>query len=125
MSKTAVSFLVTARAVASSSLSLSIYVSKDAINWNLAELPGEDELSSDSTFLGCSTYSLRINILRSKYFSPIVTQYYSNSDGTKFTKNLYHVLRTYGTGIEKVANIDGILFVDVIDNWKDITNYFE
>ncbi|ODQ63277.1 vacuolar protein sorting/targeting protein 10 [Nadsonia fulvescens var. elongata DSM 6958] len=119
------SFLIAAKIEDPKTGDIGLYVSKDAITWNLAEFPdGDDKLVENAfTLLESSFNSVHVDILpNSTKDLNMGLLYLSNSDGTRFTKSINYTNRASSgyVDIEKVVNIDGIIFVNTVSNAKDL-----
>ncbi|KAJ3090965.1 vacuolar protein sorting/targeting protein PEP1 [Quaeritorhiza haematococci] len=82
------------------------------------------------TILESSEFSLSVDILATPVSAtnspPFGTLYLSNSNGTYFTKSLEHTNRDRNGKVDfervQAPMFEGILFANVVDNWKDLLN---
>jgi photosystem II stability/assembly factor-like uncharacterized protein len=102
---------------------LALYVTVDTKNWHRAEFGGHRLEEDAYTMLESTNYSLQVDVLTSPK-SGMGVLFTSNSDGTYFTRNVEHTNRDMrGTvDFEKIANIQGIVMVNVVDNPKEVEN---
>ncbi|KIW22974.1 uncharacterized protein PV07_11214 [Cladophialophora immunda] len=101
---------------------LALYVTKDASQWHRAEF-GQHRIDEDAyTILESTNYSLQVDVLGSRPTNPMGYLFTSNSNGTYFTRNIDHTNRNIfgNVDFEKVQAIQGIVLVNVVDNWKDV-----
>ncbi|ORY05058.1 vacuolar protein sorting/targeting protein 10 [Clohesyomyces aquaticus] len=108
-----------AAAKADRSNELALYVTKDTETWHRAEF-GDGKIEEDAyTILESTNYSIQVDVMSQKA-AAIGSLYTSNSNGTYFTKNIDDTNRSPEgyVDFEKVANIQGIVLVNVVDNAK-------
>lgn len=99
---------------------LALYVTDDTETWHHAEF-GEGKVEEDAyTILESTNYSIQVDVMTSK-FAYMGSLYTSNSNGTYFTKNIDHTNRNeHGyVDFEKISNIQGIVMVNVVDNYDE------
>ncbi|KZM26286.1 hypothetical protein ST47_g2590 [Ascochyta rabiei] len=116
----AVKGYIVAAAKADHSSELTLYVTTDTDTWHHAEF-GDHKVEQDAyTILESTNYSIQVDVMTSKY-TAMGTLYTSNSNGTYFTKNVEHMNRNERgfVDFEKIANIQGVVMVNLVDNWKD------
>jgi len=101
---------------------LALYVTRDGSQWHRAEF-GQHRIQEDAyTILESTNYSMQVDVLGSRPTHPMGYLFTSNSNGTYFTRNIDHTNRNlFGrVDFEKVQNIQGIVLVNVVDNWKEV-----
>jgi hypothetical protein len=112
---------IVAAAKADHSSELALYVTQDTDTWHHAQF-GAHKIEEDAyTILESTNYSIQVDVMTSKYVS-MGSLYTSNSNGTHFTKNIEHTNRNdlgY-VDFEKIANIQGVVLVNTVDNWKEV-----
>lgn len=116
------SFLVAA-ASAKGTDELALYVTDDAKTWHRAVFPKDHTLEQDAyTILKSTNYSIEVDVMTTLPINPMGVLFSSNSNGTYFTRNLEHTNRNYEglVDFEKVNGIQGIVLVNVVDNWKEV-----
>jgi hypothetical protein len=115
-----------AAAKAENSKELALYVTDDTKTWHRAEF-GHGKIEEDAyTILESTNYSIQVDVMTSR-FAYVGSLYSSNSNGTYFTKNIDHTNRNdmgY-VDFEKVSNIQGIVLVNVVDNWEKVNSIFD
>ncbi|KAL8723989.1 MAG: hypothetical protein Q9166_008192 [cf. Caloplaca sp. 2 TL-2023] len=106
---------------------LAMYVTDDASIWHRAIFPSDSRLKENAyTVLESTSYSIEVDVMTVDPPNPMGMLFTSNSNGTYFTKNIAHTNRN-SAGIvdfEKVQNIQGIVLVNVVDNWKEVEGSF-
>ncbi|KAK3722183.1 vacuolar protein sorting/targeting protein PEP1 [Vermiconidia calcicola] len=120
----AVKSYIVAAAKSEGTTELAMYVTNNTHTWHRAEF-GEHKLEEDAyTVLESTNYSMQVDVLVTKPTSPsqmgvLLT---SNSNGTFFTKNIEHTNRGPRgyVDFEKIQNIQGIVLVNTVDNWKEV-----
>ena len=115
-------FLVAA-ASAKGTDELAMYVTDDAQTWHRAVFPNDDKLEEDAyTILESTNYSIQVDVMTTTPINAMGVLFTSNSNGTYFTRNIEHTNRNYRgiVDFEKVAGIQGIVLVNVVDNWEDV-----
>lgn len=103
---------------------MALYVTKDAKTWHRAEFPKDHKLEEDAyTILESTNYSIQVDVMTTKPSNPMGVLFTSNSNGTNFTRNIEHTNRNHGGNVdfEKIQGIQGIVLVNVVDNWEDVT----
>jgi photosystem II stability/assembly factor-like uncharacterized protein len=117
-------YLVVA-AKAEDTTELALYVTDDAKIWHRAMFPHKNKLEEDAyTILESTNYSIQVDVLTSKATHRMGSLFSSNSNGTYFTELIKHTNRNY-LGIvdfEKVQNIQGIVMVNIVDNYEEVLN---
>lgn len=114
---------IVAAAKSDHSNELALYVTKDTDNWHRAEF-GEGTIEEDAyTILESTNYSIQVDVMTSRHAS-IGTLFTSNSNGTYFTQSVEHTNRSPEgyVDFEKISNIQGIVMVNLVDNWKEVKN---
>ena len=104
---------------------LALYVTQDAEQWHRAVFPSDHRLNEDAyTVLESTNYSIQVDVMTTIPLNPMGVFFTSNSNGTYFTRNIEHTNRDYRgiVDFEKVQGIQGIVLVNVVDNWKDVEN---
>jgi Sortilin, neurotensin receptor 3,/Sortilin, neurotensin receptor 3, C-terminal len=102
---------------------MAMYVSDDTVKWHRAIFPRDHKVTEKAyTILEGTNYSIQIDVMTSKPSQPMGVFLTSNSNGTYFTRNIEHTNRnTWGlVDFEKVSGIQGIVLVNVVDNWKEV-----
>ena len=115
-------FLVAA-AKAENTDELALYVTDDAKTWHRAEFPDDHKLEEDAyTILESTNYSIQVDVMTTKPQSAMGVLFTSNSNGTYFTRNIEHTNRNFQglVDFEKVQGIQGIVLVNVVDNWEEV-----
>ncbi|KAI4235580.1 MAG: hypothetical protein L6R40_006442 [Gallowayella cf. fulva] len=106
---------------------LAMYVTADASTWHRAVFPSDSRIKEDAyTVLESTPYSIEVDVMTVDPPNPMGVLFTSNSNGTYFTQNIPHTNRN-ANGIvdfEKVQNIQGIVLVNVVDNWKEVEGSF-
>lgn len=103
---------------------LALYVTDDAKIWHRAEFGGHKIEQDAYTILESTNYSIQVDVLTTDREIGMGVLFTSNSNGTYFTRNIEHTNRN-DLGLvdfEKIANIQGIVLVNVVDNWKEVEN---
>ena len=102
---------------------MALYVTNDTAKWHRAIFPHDHKLREEAyTVLEGTNYSIQIDVMNARPSNPMGVFLSSNSNGTYFTRNIEHTNRNmYGlVDFEKVAGIQGIVLVNVVDNWEDV-----
>ncbi len=102
---------------------LALYVSDDAKTWHRAVFPHDHKLEEDAyTILESTNYSIQVDVMTTKASNPMGVLFTSNSNGTYFTRNIEHTNRNLEglVDFEKVQGIQGIVLVNVVENWKEV-----
>lgn len=102
---------------------LALYVSDDAKTWHRAVFPSDHKLEEDAyTILESTNYSIQVDVMTTKATSAMGVLFTSNSNGTYFSRNIEHTNRNFQglVDFEKVQGIQGIVLVNVVDNWKEV-----
>lgn len=102
---------------------MAMYVSDDTEVWHRAEF-GEHKLEEGAyTLLESTNYSMQVDVMTTSPYSmnAMGVLLTSNSNGTFFTKNIEHTNRSPNgfVDFEKVSNVQGIVLVNIVDNWED------
>lgn len=103
---------------------MALYVTKDASTWHRAEFPKDHRLEEDAyTILESTNYSIQVDVMTTKAHNPMGVLFTSNSNGTYFTKNIEHTNRNDAGNVdfEKIQGIQGIVLVNVVQNWESVT----
>lgn len=119
----AVKRFIVAAAKSEGSDELALYVTQDTNTWHRAVF-GDHKLEEDAyTILESTNYSVQVDVMTEKW-SSMGSLYTSNSNGTYFTRNIDHTNRGQGgyVDFEKISNIQGIVLVNVVDNWEEVEN---
>ena len=114
-------YLVTA-AKSEGTTEMAMFVSDDSKTWHRAEF-GDHKLEEDSyTLLESTNYSMQVDVQTSKG-TPMGVLLTSNSNGTFFRTDIEHTNRNIAgfVDFEKIQNIQGILLLNVVDNWEDVS----
>lgn len=115
-------FLIVA-ATADKTDEMALYVSDDAVKWHRAIFPHDHKLVEEAyTVLEGTAYSIQIDVLTGRPENPTGVFLSSNSNGTFFTRNIEHTNRNIRglVDFEKVYGVQGIILVNVVDNWEDV-----
>lgn len=103
---------------------MALYVTDDTLKWHRAEFPHDHKLREEAyTILESTNYSIQLDVLTgSRPKNPMGVLLSSNSNGTYFTRNIEHTNRNPSgyVDFEKMAGVQGIIFVNTVDNWKDV-----
>lgn len=119
----AVKGYVLAASVAQKTDEMALYVTDDAVQWHRAVFPHDHKMVEEAyTILESTNYSIQLDVMNTKPSNPMGVLLSSNSNGTYFTRNVEHTNRNRHGNVdfEKVAGIQGIALVNVVDNWKDV-----
>jgi len=112
---------VAVAATAEGTQEMALYVSDDTIKWHRAVFPKDHKLLQKAyTILEGTKYSIQIDVMNTKASHPMGVFLTSNSNGTYFNRLIEHTNR-HRNGLvdfEKVTGIQGIVLVNVVDNWK-------
>ncbi|OXV05160.1 hypothetical protein Egran_07072, partial [Elaphomyces granulatus] len=101
---------------------LALYFTDDAMVWHHAEF-GKRKLEAGAfTVLESTNYSIQIDVMNTDRFGSMGVLFTSNSNGTYFTRNIEHTNRNREglVDFEKIANVQGIVLVNVVDNWEAV-----
>ena len=116
-------FLIAAASAAKTD-ELALYVTDDAKQWHRAIFPKDHRLEENAyTVLESTNYSIQVDVMTTPSpLSAMGSLFTSNSNGTYFTRNIEHTNRDYRgvVDFEKVSGIQGIVLVNVLDNWEDV-----
>lgn len=99
-----------------------LYVSDDSNTWHRAEF-GSHRLEEDAyTILESTNYSIQVDVLTTSRSHGMGNLFTSNSNGTYFTRNIEHTNRSPEglVDFEKIADIQGIVLVNTVKNWKEV-----
>jgi hypothetical protein len=103
---------------------MALYVTDDTLKWHRAEFPHDHKLREEAyTILESTNYSIQLDVLTgSRPRNPMGVLLSSNSNGTYFTRNIEHTNRDPSgyVDFEKMAGVQGIIFVNTVDNWKEV-----
>ncbi|PGH11799.1 hypothetical protein AJ80_06957 [Polytolypa hystricis UAMH7299] len=105
---------------------LALYVTNDGDKWHRAQFDGQRLEEDAYTLLESTNHSIQIDVMSTKNSNPMGTLFSSNSNGRYFTRNIEHMNRnTHGyVDFEKIAGIQGIALVNVVDNWEEVEKSF-
>lgn len=115
-----------AAAKSEGSAEMAMYITDDTKTWHRAEFGTEHKLEEEAfTLLESTNYSMQVDVMTTPPQMPGMAMgvlYTSNSNGTFFTKNVEHTNRNvWGlVDFEKIQNIQGIVMVNVVDNWEEV-----
>jgi hypothetical protein len=115
-------FIIVAASAASTD-EMALYVTNNTIKWHRAIFPQDHKLTEEAyTVLEGTNYSIQIDVMNTRPSNPMGVFLSSNSNGTYFTRNMEHTNRnSYGlVDFEKMSGVQGIVFVNVVDNWEDV-----
>ena len=103
---------------------LALYVTDDSSQWHRAEFGHHKVLEEAYTILESTNYSMQVDVMSEGGMGTLFT---SNSNGTYFTRNIEHTNRgRHGyVDFEKVTGIQGIVMVNVVDNWEKVEKHAE
>ncbi|KAK5117578.1 hypothetical protein LTR62_005000 [Meristemomyces frigidus] len=115
------SYLVAA-AKSEGTTEMAMYVTDNAKTWHRAVFAGHKLEEDAYTLLESTNYSMQVDVLTSKPTSPMGVLLTSNSNGTFFRKNIEHTNRNMRgfVDFEKIQDIQGIVMVNVVDNWEEV-----
>ena len=116
------SFLVAA-ASAKGTNQLAMYVTDDAKTWHRAIFPNDPKLEEDAyTILESTNYSIQVDVMTTMPVNAMGVLFTSNSNGTYFNRNIEHTNRNVRGRVdfEKISGVQGIVLVNVVDNWKEV-----
>lgn len=119
----AVKGYLVAAAKSEHSKELALYVTDDTVTWHRAEF-ADHKIEEDAyTILESTNYSIQVDVQTSRS-ATIGSLFTSNSNGTYFTKNIENTNRNrFGyVDFEKIANIQGIVIVNTVDNPDEVEN---
>lgn len=119
----AVKGYILAAAIAEGTDEMALYVTYDAKKWARAEFPHDHKFVEEAyTLLESTNYSIQIDVLTTRPTNPMGVLLSSNSNGTYFARNVEYTNRNrFGNvDFEKVAGVQGIALVNVVDNWKEV-----
>lgn len=114
---------IVAAASAKGTDEMALYVTDDAETWHRAVFPKDHKLEEDGyTILRSTNYSIQVDVMTTTPINSMGVLFTSNSNGTYFTRNIEHTNRnTKGVvDFEKIEGIQGIVLVNVVDNWKEV-----
>jgi Sortilin, neurotensin receptor 3,/Sortilin, neurotensin receptor 3, C-terminal len=101
---------------------LAMFVTDDAMLWHRAEF-GNHKIEEDAyTVLEGTNYSIQVDVMNTERPVNMGVLFTSNSNGTYFTRNIEHTNRDISglVDFEKIAGVQGIVLVNVVDNWEEI-----
>lgn len=104
---------------------MALYVTDDTIKWHRAIFPHDHRLDENAyTILESTNYSIQIDVMNTRQFNPMGVLFSSNSNGTYFTRLEEHTNRAISglVDFEKMSGIQGIILVNVVDNWETVEN---
>ncbi|KAK5941466.1 vacuolar protein sorting/targeting protein PEP1 [Knufia obscura] len=101
---------------------LALFVTDDTVTWHRAEFDRHRILEEAYTILESTNYSMQVDVLGSRNAYGMGHLFSSNSNGTYFTKNIDYTNRNVfgNVDFEKVANIQGVILVNTVKNWKEV-----
>lgn len=102
---------------------MAMYVSDDTVKWHRAIFPHDHKMTENAyTLLEGTNYGIQLDVMTSRPAQPMGVYLSSNSNGTYFTRNIEHTNRDrWGfVDFEKIYGIQGIVLVNVVDNWEDV-----
>ncbi|ETN44386.1 uncharacterized protein HMPREF1541_10566 [Cyphellophora europaea CBS 101466] len=101
---------------------LALFVTVDGDHWHRCEF-GQHRIEEGAyTILESTNYSMQVDVLGSRPMNPMGYLFTSNSNGTYFTRNIDHTNRNVHGRVdfEKISNIQGIVLVNVVDNFREV-----
>ena len=102
---------------------LALYVTDDAQTWHRAVFPHNHKIKEKAyTILESTNYSIQVDVMTTSPNARMGVLCSSNSNGTYFTESIEHTNRDF-TGhvdFEKIQDIQGIILVNVVDNWQEV-----
>lgn len=104
-----------------STIEQALYISDDATEWHRAEFGGHRIEEDAYTLLESTNYSIQVDVQTTWNDNRMGVLFSSNSNGTYFTPNIEHTNRDQKgfVDFEKVADIQGIVIVNTVENWED------
>lgn len=101
---------------------LALYISDDTAQWHRAEFGDHALEEAAYTVLESTNYSIQVDVKTGTRMNEMGTLFTSNSNGTYFTETIKHTNRNMlgFVDFEKVQNIQGIVLVNVVDNWEEV-----
>jgi hypothetical protein len=102
---------------------MALYVSDDTVKWHRAIFPHDHKLEEKGyTVLEGTNYSIQIDVMTTRPLNPMGVLLSSNSNGTYFTRLVEHTNRSPEgfVDFEKMAGIQGIIMVNVVDNYEEL-----
>ena len=102
---------------------LALYITVDAEKWHRAMFPKEHKIEEHAyTILESTNYSIQMDVLATLPINAMGVLFNSNSNGTYFTESVRHTNRNYDgiVDFEKIQNIQGIVMVNVVENWQEL-----
>lgn len=105
---------------------MALYVTDDTKIWHRAQFPNDHKLTESAyTMLESTNYSIQVDVMNSKPSSAMGVLFTSNSNGTYFTRNVEHTNRNNEGHVdfENIQGIQGIVLVNVVDNWKEVEKH--
>ena len=119
---------IVAAAKAKGTTELALYVTEDAQTWHRAMFPSDHKIEQDAyTILESTNYSIQVDVMTTRPTEAMGVLCTSNSNGTYFTRNMEHTNRNFRgiVDFEKVQGIQGIVLVNVVENWKKVEKFHE
>lgn len=119
---------IVAAAKAEGTKELAMYVTRDTSTWHRAVFPSDHKVEEDAyTILESTNYSIQVDVLTTSTNNPMGVLFNSNSNGTYFTRNIEHTNRNLRgiVDFEKIQGVQGIVLVNVVDNWKEVEKLLE
>lgn len=102
---------------------MALYVSDDTKKWHRAIFPKDHRLNEQAyTILESTNYSIQIDVLTTRNYSPMGVILSSNSNGTYFTRLEEHTNRDSEgfVDFEKMSGVQGIVLLNVVENWEEV-----
>ncbi|KAI7972263.1 hypothetical protein EIK77_003687 [Talaromyces pinophilus] len=106
---------------------MAMFVTDDAITWHRAEF-GNHKIEEEAyTILEGTNHSIQVDVLNTDRSLNMGVFFSSNSNGTYFARHIEHTNRNAGgyVDFEDIVGIQGIVLVNVVDNWEEVENDFE
>ncbi|ORX80565.1 Oligoxyloglucan reducing end-specific cellobiohydrolase [Basidiobolus meristosporus CBS 931.73] len=101
---------------------MSLFITQDAVEWDMANLPIPDGLKQNAyTLLESSSHTLVIDVVTSSS-AKFGNMFVSNSNGSFYTNSLEYTNRN-DRGIvdyERVQGVEGIVLSNIVTNWKAV-----
>lgn len=103
---------------------LAMFVTDDAITWHRAEF-GNHKIEEEAyTVLEGTNHSIQVDVMNTDKSVNMGVFFSSNSNGTYFARHIEHTNRNEAgfVDFEDIAGIQGIVLVNVVDNWEEVEN---
>lgn len=114
---------IIAAAKAEGSTELSLMVSVNGNDWQQAVFPSDHKILEEAyTVMESTNYSIQVDVVTTKLWSPMGTLFSSDSRGIYFTENIRHTNRnTQGiVDFEKIQGVQGIIMANIVSNWEEV-----